>query len=359
MRGGCQALDRNAGLGELDSRRNQRPNGRGSRSALNQIEATCPRVAFGLVERGGLRAWIAAQFDDYVEETAVGHRWWLTVLLFTIATGIAAALVGVIFPASYHPGDVAISMLIGALVGLTLVLVARERGRARAAAIDDTGSIAALRRKPWGEFEILVGEAFRRKGYLVKQRGGFQRDRGTDLIAERGSERVIIQCKHWLRWKVHEDAVKVLYADVTSQGFTEGWLVTSGHFTGYAVRWAKGKPIRLVDGPGLIDLIGSGSAVTSPPRATRRVTESEQTPVCPNCGSQLGHLANRYDQSRFWGCSRATCGWTFDDPPVDQASVRCSHGHSMVNAKTDRGASYWKCEICLRKRLSAEASSPR
>lgn len=300
----------------------------------------------------GIAAWVAAQFDDYIEEIAVGHRWWLTVLLFAVCGGIATPLVGLIFPASYHPGDVGIGVLIGALIGLGLVLVARERDRSRAAAIDDTGSIAALRRKTWGEFEILVGEAVRRKGYLVKQRGGFQRDHGMDLIAEQGTEKVVIQCKHWLRWKVHEDVVKILYADIKTQEFTEGWLVTCGQFTSYAVQWARGKPIRLVDGHGLVELIGSGSELTSQTPATRKVGESAFPPTCPNCGSRLEHLTNHYDQSRFWGCSSATCGWTFDDPPIDRANARCSRGHSMVSAKTDRAAPYWRCQSCSRKRLA-------
>jgi restriction system protein len=303
------------------------------------------------VGRTDFRSWIATQFDDYVEETAVGHRWWLIVLLFAIAMAIAAALLEVIFPTWYHPGDVVISFLIGALVGLALVLIARERGKARAAAIDDTSSVAALRRKPWGEFEILVGEAIRRKGYLVKERGGFHRDRGMDLIAERGNERVIVQCKHWLKWKVHEDAVKVLYADVQTQGFTEGWMVTCGRFTDYAVQWAAGKPIRLVDGQGLVQLIASRSAVQPPPAPG--VSESTRTPTCPNCGSSLDHLTNRYDRSRFWGCKSPTCGWTFDDPPANPPAVRCSRGHTMLRAETNSGASYWRCLNCSRKRLWA------
>lgn len=304
--------------------------------------------------RNSLRTWIATQFDDYVEETAVSHRWWLIVLIFGVGLGIATALVGVVLPSSYHSGDVAISVLIGAIIGLALVLVARERGRARAAAIDDTGSIAALRRKTWGEFEILVGEAIRRQGYLVKQRGGFQPDDGMDLIAERGREKVIVQCKHWLTWKVHADAVKILYADTTTQEFTEGWLITCGRFTDHAVGWAKGKPIRLVDGQALVALIDLHSRPAAQSVADRDdLGESTSARACPNCGSPLVRLTNRYNQSRFWGCSSGTCGWTFDDRPTDQLTVLCSHGHSMVMAKTVHGTSYWRCQTCSRKRLAS------
>jgi len=79
------------------------------------------------------------------------------------------ALLEVVVPSFYRPGNVVIALFIGSIVGFALVLVARERRRYRAAAIDHTGDVAALRKKPWGEFEILVGEMFRRQGYVVKE----------------------------------------------------------------------------------------------------------------------------------------------------------------------------------------------
>ena len=270
------------------------------------------------------------------------------------------ALLELVVPAWYHPGDVLISILIGTLVALCLVLVARERGRARAAAIDHTGSIAALRRKPWPEFEIAVGEAIRRRGYLVRQRGGFERDRGTDLIAERGDQRVLVQCKHWLRWKVHEEQVKILFADVTTQGFTEGWLVTCGRFTDYAVTWANGRPIRLIDGDDLVELIGSVTTAYQS-KASQGAGDDATQRTCPNCGSRLGRLTNRYDHSKFWGCSNSMCGWTFDDPPAHHVSARCGRGHAMELARTGSDGAYWKCSIeqCSRKRLVQFSSDIR
>jgi ssDNA-binding Zn-finger/Zn-ribbon topoisomerase 1 len=305
------------------------------------------------VRLSSLRAWLAIQFDDYIEETAVGRQWWALVLGFALGLGIVTGLLEVAVPAWYHPGDVVISMFLGTLIAAGLVLIARERVRARAAAIDNTGSIAALRRLAWSEFEITVGEAIRRNGYLVKQRGGFQRDHGTDLIAERGHEKVLVQCKHWLKWKVHEDAVKILFADVTTQAFTAGWLVTCGRFTGYAAAWAKERPIRLIDGEELVKLINSVSRPTELPISQPITAQLSKGPTCPNCGSRLGRLTNSYDDSQFWGCPSNRCSWTFDDPPVDPSAVRCGHGHSMAVASTKDGYAYWRCTDgrCSRKRL--------
>lgn len=269
------------------------------------------------------------------------------------------AVLEVALPRWYHPGNVALGALIGAGVGLALVLVARERERARAAAIDHTGSIAELRRKSWGEFETLVGEAIRREGYMVKQRGGFQRDFGADLVAERANQRVIVQCKHWLKWKVHEDAVKVLYADMKSQGFTDGWLVTCGRFTDNAISWAKDNNIRLIDGEELIRLIGSvtPSSVQSS-SAPEVAMRASNRPACPNCGMSLDRLKNTYDESMFWACHGSQCGWTFDDASVGPEPSLCSHGHPMVRTATARGVPYWKCSLssCTRKRLSADVA---
>jgi restriction system protein len=305
---------------------------------------------------GRTKGWLAQQFDDYVEEAVVGHRPWVIVLLFALGLPILTTLLEVVFPALYRPGNIAISLFIGVVVGLGLVLVARERRRYRAAAMDNTGDLAALRKKTWGEFEILVGEVFRSQRYVVKERGGFKRDHGVDLIAERGKEKVLIQCKHWLAWKVTEEKVKELYADTKTQAFTEGWLVTCGRFTKFAESWARDRGIRLIDGEALIQLIRSAGASDHPPAAPgAHMAETVATSSCPNCGTPMRRQTNRYDQSTFWGCPSPSCNWTIDDPAADGGTPRCSRGHLMTARKTPRGGTYWGCSDpnCSRKRLAS------
>jgi ssDNA-binding Zn-finger/Zn-ribbon topoisomerase 1 len=291
----------------------------------------------------GWRAWIATQFDDYIEETAIGRRRWWIVLLFGVGMGLVMGVLEVFVPSWYHPGDVGIGVVIGLFIGTALVLIARERQRARSRSVDHTRDIAALKRMPWGEFEVLIGEIARKKGFLVKDRGGLQRDFGTDLIAERGSERVIIQCKHW-SGDVRERDVKVLYADMVSQGFTQAWLVTSGRFDGYARSWAKGKQIVLIDGSEVAELLPIPQVES----------ERELVPKCPNCGERLDRLTNHHTQMKFWGCHKPGCQWTLDDAPRLGAKTICSFGHPMIRATTGRGTGYWRCTVgtCTRKRLS-------
>ena len=47
--------------------------------------------------------------------------------------------------------------------------------------------LETLRGLPWQEFELLVGEAYRRQGYKVEETGGSGADGGVDLVLRRGS----------------------------------------------------------------------------------------------------------------------------------------------------------------------------
>ena len=47
----------------------------------------------------------------------------------------------------------------------------------------------------WREFELLVGEAYRQRGYRVIEIGGAGPDGGVDLVLLKGSEKFFVQCK--------------------------------------------------------------------------------------------------------------------------------------------------------------------
>ena len=68
--------------------------------------------------------------------------------------------------------------------------------------------IGTLRAISWKEFEELVGEAYRRKGYTVAETGGGGADGGVDLVLRRGGEKLLVQCKHW---KMERDNTIFLY----------------------------------------------------------------------------------------------------------------------------------------------------
>lgn len=106
---------------------------------------------------------------------------------------------------------------------------------------------AAIRSLSWHEFERMTGEAFRRKGFTVKQTKKGP-DGGIDLVLNLQSELFLVQCKQWRSQKVSVQVVRELYGVIAAQGAAGGFVVTSGAFTVEAKKFSHGTNIQLVDG---------------------------------------------------------------------------------------------------------------
>jgi restriction system protein len=57
--------------------------------------------------------------------------------------------------------------------------------------------LETLRALSWQDFERLVGEAYRRRGYTVEETGGSSPDGEVDLVLYTGGRKTIVQCKRW------------------------------------------------------------------------------------------------------------------------------------------------------------------
>ena len=158
----------------------------------------------------------------------------------------------------------------------------------------------------WSEFEHLVGEIYRRRGYAVMEtpQGA---DGGIDLVARRDGEVLLVQCKQWRTRDVGVSVVRELLGVVAAQGASRGAVVTVGQFTEEARRFAKQTHIELVDGEALRrqarqvgGTAAKATAVTSPPMAA---PESG----CPVCHAPMvRRVAKRGGNvgKAFLGCSR-------------------------------------------------------
>jgi restriction system protein len=69
----------------------------------------------------------------------------------------------------------------------------------------------ALRNMNWRDFELLVGEAFRMRGFAVAERRVAGADGGIDLELQKGGETFLVQCKQWRAYKVSVTVVRELY----------------------------------------------------------------------------------------------------------------------------------------------------
>jgi restriction system protein len=178
--------------------------------------------------------------------------------------------------------------------------------------LDKQEGVDTLRNLSWHEFERLVGEAYRRKGYLVEETGNPVGDGGVDLVLSKGSEVVLVQCKQWKAWKVGVKPVRELLGVVASRKARAGILVTSGRFTEEARDFSRSNPIQLLDGPALASLIAEvqGKDVPVKEEIAKPATPTaaqDDVPPCPRCGaSMVRRTAGRGQHAGkpFWGCSK-------------------------------------------------------
>ena len=69
-------------------------------------------------------------------------------------------------------------------------IVAWFKGRQRRQLLERQTDIESIRDLSWQDFEVLVGEAFRRQGYAVEQSGGGGPDGGVDCPASAPMEHI-------------------------------------------------------------------------------------------------------------------------------------------------------------------------
>lgn len=277
--------------------------------------------------------------DDIMDLVAM-LPWWagvaLAVLSYLVLSSLAARPVhitatsgpgsglvtSVFFKSLATAGQYVLPILCLAGAGLS-AFRRRQREQLWASASHSAGADAVDGMR-WQEFEMLVGEAFRRQGYHVLESGGGGADGGVDLVlsrpAQNGTEKTLVQCKHWRAYKVGVDVIRELYGVMAARGAAAGIVVTSGQFTAEALAFAQGRNVRLIDGPALEGLIRQARTETQrrPTQNVQPVSRSAAevaspdldpsvtAPACPACGkTMVQRTAKRGAQagSRFWGCT--------------------------------------------------------
>jgi restriction system protein len=125
----------------------------------------------------------------------------------------------------------------------------------------------ALREFPPERFADWCAARLREQGYRVTPVGGLS-DPGVDLIAERESERLVVQCKRWFGARpVAEPEVRALYGAMHHEHANGALVITTGTFSEPALVWAKGTPIRLWD----VDHLMGSAPIPATEARTERV----------------------------------------------------------------------------------------
>jgi restriction system protein len=189
----------------------------------------------------------------------VDAPWWIGVVLAVIAYLVMRFGYGALMPPSRTAQAVAEGMAqIAWVFALPFVLAAvvsllrrAFRGRPR----ERRGSLVALRVLPRHRFELLVGEAFGRRGYVVEARGSRAPDGEVDLELWQDGRKSIVLCRHWQARQVGISLIRELYEAMRYERAEQAIFLSSGHYTHDAWQFAQGKPLRLIDGDGLLSLL--------------------------------------------------------------------------------------------------------
>jgi len=188
------------------------------------------------------------------------------------------------------------------------------KAKKRAKLLEKQSNIESIRALSWQEFELLVGEAFKRKGFEVRENGGGGADGGVDLILYKNGRKTIVQCKRWRSASVSVSIVRELYGVMTAENASDCIVVSSGSYTSEARLFTESKPIWLIDGPELLALIAEVQPVSYQSKPKPLDIQGTIQKECPRCGSaMIRRIAKQGINAgnEFWGCSRfPTCRGT-------------------------------------------------
>lgn len=254
--------------------------------------------------------------------------WWISVALAVVSyLALHAVASRPVTPVSVAPGQLGTAVASGMLPAFARLLqyvlpaafgigaIVSAVGAARDKKLYNTTAakpgVSALFSMSWQDFERLIGEYYRRKGYQVVREGGNGPDGGVDLTLTRGGETYLVQCKQWRAYKVGVQPVREFYGVMSARGVAGGQFVTAGEFTDEAKAFVKGLNVELIDGHRLramIDMVSkpAASVAPSPSTSISAPPTTKSTPACPRCGAEMKKRTARQGANagkEFWGCS--------------------------------------------------------
>jgi len=240
--------------------------------------------------------------NNAIPHLLIQAPWWASALLASIvylllgqilpAVETTIPLINMVFKALAVPAPMLASFI------LLIAPFSFFNSRRKAKQLDTQRNIESIRQLHWRNFEELVAEAYRRRGYRVIE-GSYGADGGIDLELMSEAENVLVQCKQWKSQKVGVSVAREMFGILSASNADRVIIICSGNFTQEAIGFANGKPIELVNGKALLDMVKD---VQKEPIAQ----EPSIVRVCPKCGGELVERmairgANKGNQ--FLGCS--------------------------------------------------------
>jgi restriction system protein len=181
------------------------------------------------------------------------------------------------------------------------------KSRQRRLLLDEQTGLESLAAMSWREFEMLVGEAFRRRGYRIEETGLGGADGGIDLILRMDGRVELVQCKQWRTRQVKVPVVREMWGLGAHHHADGVKIVCVGEFTRDAKAFAVDKAIELINGAALLELVRESQPKTSAKRVEpvfASPSESANTvPACSKCNAGMVLRVSGKTGQSFWGCS--------------------------------------------------------
>lgn len=233
--------------------------------------------------------------------------WWVSagigVLLFFLFKAVQHHLITTGGPMGLGLAKAMDILAVGALVFFSFMALLAAFARWKwSDRLENQRSLESIRRLDWQQFESLVAEAYRRKGYKVEQSLDAGADGGIDLVLRKDGATTLVQCKRWRTMSVGAPVIREQYGILLHEKADRVIVVSSGNFTREAEQFALGKPMDLVDGNQLLHLIRE----VQTDRAAVVDGPAPAAPACPKCGSPMVQRTAKRGPNAgatFWGCS--------------------------------------------------------
>jgi restriction system protein len=117
--------------------------------------------------------------------------------------------------------------------------------------------IKSIQELSWSQFKEQVSKAYAYAGYLILDNDPFTSDPSFELVMRKSANLYLLQSRYWRNRKIGLREVKKLYSLMHEKQASGIFLLTTGIFTREARRYAIGRPINLVDGLQLVELLDS------------------------------------------------------------------------------------------------------
>lgn len=197
-------------------------------------------------------------------EMMVLMRWPVGVLIglaVCLATHYGSGSHAALMPVSGYAHD----WLAWALLGTCWLVAAFTAPgyRSRRHRLDIRHRLDQLATLPQATFEEEIIEAFHRRGYVVEDRlcdeAGL-----AELLLYRNGATVLVHCRGWRQRSLGVDAIHDVHAHMLSQHAGSVRILAIGDYTESAWKLVVGKPVELVYGEMLLDLLHEAQQPPAP-----------------------------------------------------------------------------------------------